>query len=66
MLIILLNLCYLQTGECRVEEIKPPPQTQQECSRRAAELAKQLAHSIGDDGWVPMGVSCSVRSSAPP
>ena len=61
--IILLSLCYLQTGECRVEEIKPRPQTRQECSRRVAELAKQLARSIGEGGWVPMGVSCSVRSS---
>jgi hypothetical protein len=63
MAIILLSWCYLQTGECRVEEIKPRPQTQQECSLRAAELAKELAHSNGEGGWVPIGVSCSVRSS---
>jgi hypothetical protein len=58
MVVILLTSCYLYTGQCRVEEIHPAARSWEECHGRTAVLLKTLAHTIGDDGWTPMGISC--------
>jgi hypothetical protein len=63
MIAILLSSCYLYTGQCRVEEINPPAQSWEECSRRGAALLKTLNHTIGDDGWTPVGISCSLQTA---
>jgi hypothetical protein len=60
---ILLTSCYLYTGQCRVEEINPPAQSWEECSDRRAVLVKTLANTIGDDGWTPVGISCSLQTA---
>jgi hypothetical protein len=57
-----LSSCYLYTGQCRVEEINPPAQSWEECSSRGAALLKTLNHTIGDDGWTPVGISCSLQT----
>jgi hypothetical protein len=62
MIVILLSSCYLYTGQCRVEEIHPPAQSWEECHSRRAALLKTLAHTMGDDGWTPMGISCSSQA----
>jgi hypothetical protein len=62
MIAILLSSCYLYTGDCRVEEINPPANSWEECDTRRAVLLKQLAHTIGDDGWTPVGIACSLRT----
>ena len=60
---ILLTSCYLYTGQCRVEEVNPPAQSWEECSGRRAVLLKTLANTIGDDGWTPVGISCSLQTA---
>jgi hypothetical protein len=60
MMIMLLTSCYLYTGECRVERVPSPPLPSEECSAGAHVLAQTLAHSIGDAGWTPVGVLCSL------
>jgi len=63
MIAILLSSCYLYTGDCRVEEVSPPAQSWEECHSRRAVLLKTLEHAIGDDGWTPVGVACSLRTA---
>jgi hypothetical protein len=61
MVAMLLTSCYLYTGQCRVEEINPPAQSWEECHSRRAVLLKTFANTIGDDGWTPVGISCSLQ-----
>jgi hypothetical protein len=63
MVVMLLTSCYLYTGQCRVEEIIPPAQSWEECSGRTAALLKTLVNTIGDDGWTPVGISCSLQTA---
>ena len=61
MVLLFMTSCYLYTGACRVEQVGSAPLTERECSMRAQALTKSLAHSIGDDGWTPVGVTCSLK-----
>lgn len=64
MMILLLTSCYLYTGDCRVEAVHSTPLTSEECVKRAQILARTLARSIGDDGWTPVGVICTISQGA--
>jgi hypothetical protein len=63
MVAMLLASCYLYTGQCRVEEINPPAQSWEECDNRRAVLLKTLRNTISDDGWTPVGISCSLQKA---
>lgn len=62
MITILLSSCSLYAGECRVAEIDPAAQSWEECRSRGAVIIKALSHTIGDNGWTPVWISCSLAN----
>jgi hypothetical protein len=62
MIVMLITYCYVNIGECRVEEVGQPMHTWEECENRSKVIVKTMVDAIGDDGSAAIGVSCSVNA----
>jgi len=60
MIAMLLSSCPLYGLMPRGED-QPTGPILGECRSRKAVLLKTLFYTIGDDGWTPMGIDCSLQ-----